>query len=243
MTKRKFGLSATALRWFALGCMLLDHLWGTIIPGNEWMTCLGRLAFPIFAFQVAEGYLHTHDFKNYSNRIMLCIILSEIPFDLMMFGTAFYPFHQNVMMTLWLGLMSIHTIDQVRKKETAAWLGCIKLIGLLLLGFITFPDYGLLGVLNVVVFYLLRDFPKARLAQLAAMIAIHGFGYGGRAFVFEIFGGTLEIPIQSFAVLSLIPIWLYQGEKGSRSKFIQYFSYAFYPLHMIVLYLIRNYLL
>ncbi len=117
MTKRKLGLSATALRWFALGCMLLDHLWGTIIPGNEWMTCLGRLAFPIFAFQVAEGYLHTHDFKSYSNRIMLCIIISEIPFDLMMFGTAFYPFHQNVMMTLWLGLMSIHTIDQVRKKR------------------------------------------------------------------------------------------------------------------------------
>lgn len=238
MTKQTFGLSAAALRWFALICMLLDHLWGTIIPGNDWMTYLGRLAFPIFAFQIAEGYLYTHDYSKYWKRIALFAILSEIPFDLMMFGTVFYPFHQNVMITLLLGLVSIHAINQVQTKQVSLWLGCLELVGLFLLGYITFPDYGLLGVLNVVIFYLLRNFPGAKLAQLAAMIAIHAFGFQGQCFIIQLLGHTLEIPIQSLAIFSLIPIWLYNGEKGCKNKYLQYISYVFYPIHMILLYLL-----
>lgn len=238
MTKQTFGLSAAALRWFALICMLLDHLWGTIIPGNDWMTYLGRLAFPIFAFQIAEGYLHTHDYSKYWKRIALFAILSEIPFDLMMFGTVFYPFHQNVMITLLLGLVSIHAINQVQTKQVSLWLGCLELVGLFLLGYITFPDYGLLGVLNVVIFYLLRNFPGAKLAQFAAMIAIHAFGFQGQCFIIQLLGHTLEIPIQSLAIFSLIPIWLYNGEKGCKNKYLQYISYVFYPIHMILLYLL-----
>ncbi len=235
MTIKKLGLDASALRWFALLCMLLDHLWGTVVPGSDWMTYLGRLAFPIFAFQAVEGYLHTHDFRKYSRRLLLLAALSEIPFDLMMFKTPFYPFHQNVIITLWLGLISIRVIDLVRSGHTKPFLGSIELLGLLLLGYVTFPDYGVLGVLNVIIFYILRNFPGAKLAQLAAMIVIHVFGFGGRVFVFDILGASLEIPMQAFAVFSLIPIWLYNGEKGSKNKFLQYFSYAFYPVHMLIL--------
>lgn len=236
MTKKTFGLSAAALRWFALFCMLLDHLWGTIVPGNDWMTYLGRLAFPIFAFQIAEGYLHTHDYSKYWKRLLLFAILSEVPFDLMIFGTPFYPFHQNVMITLLLGLVAIHVIDQVQHQLVKLWLGCMELAGLFLLGYITFPDYGLLGVLNVVIFYLLRNFPGAKLAQLAAMIAIHAFGFQGMCFVVELLGKTIEVPIQSLAIFSLIPIWLYNGEKGCNNRCLQYLSYAFYPVHMLLLY-------
>ena len=47
---QSFRLTAAQLRWIALGAMLLDHLWAMVVPGNQWMTYAGRLAFPIFAF-------------------------------------------------------------------------------------------------------------------------------------------------------------------------------------------------
>ena len=64
MNKTKFGLNATHLRILGLTLMLLDHLWATVVPGNNWMTYVGRMAFPIFAFQTAQGYIHTRDFYN-----------------------------------------------------------------------------------------------------------------------------------------------------------------------------------
>lgn len=231
----RHGLSAATLRWLALGCMLLDHLWGTVVPGNNWMNYVGRLAFPIFAFQIAEGYLHTHDFKKYSRRLGLFALISEIPFDMMLFGAPFFPFQQNVMVTLWLGLHAIHVIDLVRSRQRKPLLGAVQLAGLFLLGVVLFPDYGLLGLLNVVLFYLLRGFPGAWAAQLAGMTAIHMFGFQGLSFPVSLFGSVFYIPSQSFAILALIPIWLYNGKKGVSSPALSYFSYVFYPAHMLLL--------
>ena len=94
---QSFRLTAAQLRWIALGAMLLDHLWAMVVPGNQWMTYAGRLAFPIFAFQITEGFLHTSNFRRYALRLLAFACLSEIPFDLMYASTAFNPFHQNVM--------------------------------------------------------------------------------------------------------------------------------------------------
>ena len=59
----RFDLSAAALHILAMALMLMDHLWATLLPAQEWLTCAGRLAFPIFAFMAVEGYFHTHDLK------------------------------------------------------------------------------------------------------------------------------------------------------------------------------------
>ena len=110
--KRPFGgISAMTLRLVAITCMLLDHLWATLVPGSDWMTFLGRLAFPIFAFQIAEGFFHTADVKRYAKRLLLFALLSEIPFDLIQASTVFFPFHQNVLFTLLLGLWAISALD------------------------------------------------------------------------------------------------------------------------------------
>lgn len=45
-----------------MALMLCDHMWATVVPGGQWMTNLGRLAFPIFAFQIAEGYAQDPQF-------------------------------------------------------------------------------------------------------------------------------------------------------------------------------------
>lgn len=113
----RFDLSAAALHILAMALMLMDHLWATLLPAQEWLTCAGRLAFPIFAFMAVEGYFHTHDLKKYTLRLLLFALLSEVPFDLMYGGTWFYPVHQNVIWTLLLGILGIHLMETVRKKQ------------------------------------------------------------------------------------------------------------------------------
>jgi hypothetical protein len=106
MKKLKF-INSNTLKTLAMVLMLLDHLWATVIPGNQWMTCVGRLAFPIFAFMISEGYVHTSDFKKYAKRFLIFGLISEIPFNLMMGSRVFYPVHQNVLWTFLLGIAMI----------------------------------------------------------------------------------------------------------------------------------------
>ena len=72
----RIGLSASTLRVLAMTFMLLDHMWATIVPGNNWMTYVGRLAFPIFAFQIVEGFYHTSNRKNYTKRLLILALIS-----------------------------------------------------------------------------------------------------------------------------------------------------------------------
>ena len=218
---KKTFLNATHLRILALVLMLLDHLWATVVPGNDWMTYVGRMAFPIFAFQAAEGYFHTRDFKAYCKRLAIFAAISEIPFNLMIIGSPIFPFHQNVMLTLLLGLLACRAWDQ-RKL----W----KLALILAAGALTFPDYGALGVWTVLMFHMLRGH---KLWQLLALIAINWFGYEGQ----QLLVGSFEIPVQAFAIGAFLPIALYNGEKGSGGRLLQIGSYVFYPLHLLILWL------
>ncbi len=235
------GLTSNILRVIAVIFMLSDHIWATYMSFGNWMTYIGRLAFPIFAFQIAEGFVHTSNFKKYALRLLGFAIVTEIPFNLFYSSRFFNPFHQNVLFTLLLGLLAINVIDKAKKDKSTKnialsvlWLALICVASTL--GFV---DYGFLGMLTVVMFYVLRDFPFAWLAQLVAMVLINIVFFEGQVFPIEILGKTFEIPSQGFAVFSLIPIWLYGGKKGKSSKFMQYGFYAFYPVHMLILYLIR----
>ncbi len=59
----KFNISSFTLHVLAMALMLCDHIWATLLPAEEWLTCIGRIAYPIFAFMIAEGYRHTHDLR------------------------------------------------------------------------------------------------------------------------------------------------------------------------------------
>ena len=110
-------ISAATLHLAAMLFMLMDHLWATLLPAQDWLTCVGRLAFPVFAFMAVEGYFHTHSFKRYALRLLVLAVISEVPFDLMYGGTWFYPFHQNVIWTLLMGLLGIHIMEAVRETQ------------------------------------------------------------------------------------------------------------------------------
>ena len=88
--EKKRGIDSFTLHILAMLFMLCDHLWATLFPAQEWMTCVGRLAFPIFAFMIAEGCYYTSNVKKYMLRLFLFAIISEIPFNLIMGSSVFY---------------------------------------------------------------------------------------------------------------------------------------------------------
>ena len=234
-------LNSNTLRLVAVLLMISDHVWATTMSFGNWMTYIGRMAFPIFAFQIAEGFIHTKDFKKYALRLLAFGLVSEIPFNLFYSSRWFNPYHQNVMFTLLLGLLAIRVIDNLKKDISAKNIGK-SVLWLLLIGIggtLGFVDYGFLGVLTVVMFYLCRGYRFTPILQFIGMILINIVFFEGQVFIFEVFGKTLEIPSQGFAVFALIPIWLYNGKKGKSSKALQYGFYAFYPVHMLILYLIK----
>lgn len=233
-------INNNTLKIIAMILMLLDHLWGTIIPGNQWMTLIGRMAFPIFAFLIVEGFFHTSDLKKYMKRLFIFGLISEIPFNLIYTGSIIFPFHQNVMFTLLLGLLIINEIDKLKnnKEIKKKIIPILKIFLFLLISIIGFVDYGVTGVLTIVVFYLFRGFKLAWIGQLISLILLYIVFFEGQSVILNIFNHEYFLPLQSIGILSLIFIWLYNGEKGKNNKLIKYLFYSFYPVHMLVIYLI-----
>ena len=243
---KNFELTAAVLHMIAMTLMLMDHLWATLLPAREWLTCAGRVAFPIFAFMAVEGYFHTRSFKKYILRMLLFAVLSEIPFDLMYGGTWFYPVHQNVLWTFLLGLLGVWLMEQVRKKgKTWMYLLVCVLVVLagLVLGTFCMVDYYGVGVLTVFVFYFLHGRKWwCFLGQLAALYWLNVELLGGLMYPVQLLGMEFELCQQGLALLALIPIWLYRGRQGYHSKPFQYICYAFYPVHMLLLVAVLNFI-
>ena len=239
--KRKLTWETTSasLHILAMALMLCDHLWATVVRGNDWLNGIGRIAFPIFAFMIAEGYFHTRSVKKYALRLLVFALLSEIPFNLMAGGRLFYPVHQNVLWTFLIALVLIHWNEKARATQKR-WVRILVAVGTVLLGMLvgllTMVDYYHAGVLTVLVFYFFRKRTWwCRAAQLVLLWLINTEILGGVGRDYVIFGHTFFLARQSLAVLALIPIWLYRGEQGYHSKWFRYLCYGFYPVHLLAL--------
>ena len=225
-------LSALTLHILAMAFMFCDHLCATL-AGD------GRLAFPMFAFFLVEGFFHTHDRKKYCMRLLLLAILSELPINLMYSGLLFYPFHQNVIWTLLTGFLCIWAIDTLRKKcPVWLWIPSILLlsaVGYVLATLLMFDYYGE-GVLTVIVFYLFHGKNWWQLAgQFAGLYWINVMLLAGMQIPLQLFGHAFEISEQGLALLCLPLLWCYHGRQGAHNRKIQLACYAFYPVHMLVL--------
>ncbi len=244
--KHGFDISSATLHIIAMLFMLCDHLWATVIPGNDWLTCIGRLAFPIFAFMVVEGCFHTKSLKKYVLRLLIFAVISEIPFNMMYSSGFIFPFHQNVLWTFLIGIAAIH-INELARKKDKLWLRILTAVATVvigyLLGIIAFVDYNGAGVLTILAFYFFRGRKWwCYLGQAAALFCINFMLLSGLQYEISLFGSTVFFPQQGFALLALVPIWLYKGRQGYHSKWFQYLCYGFYPLHMLILYVIRSFI-
>lgn len=242
-TKSFPGINSFTLHIIAMVLMLIDHLWASSILSQDIFAWLGRIAYPIFAFMIVEGYFHTSSYKKYIGRMFLWALITEIPFNLMYVSSPIYPFHQNVLWTFLIGLLAIRLIESIRAKEKPILtiLGFVVVAAVsYLLGFALFVDYFGYGVLMILVFYLFRSKKWwSMVAQAVCLFYINWEMISGMSFPVEIFGREIYIVQQGFACLALIPIWMYNGKQGPHNKVIQYCFYAFYPVHMLLLYVLR----
>ena len=125
-------LSGSSLKVIAIVSMTIDHLGLYMLGGDDpasasvtyhLMRMVGRLAFPIFAFLLVEGYVHTHNIRRYIMNLLMAAIISDIPWMLL----GGYDSH-NVMFTLLLGLMAVSFIDRFWRNRIVT-LTVISLIG------------------------------------------------------------------------------------------------------------------
>lgn len=226
MSKRP--LSQEGLKFLACAIMLLDHIGATLIPWGT-LRIIGRLAFPIFCFLLAEGAHYTRNPRNYLLRLGIGAILSELPFDLALFGSWSWQ-HQSVMITLLLGAMALLAM----KRMTQPLLKILVLLLFACLADFMNTDYGGAGVLMIALFGLTRERKYGWLVQLLGMYLICRWIIPGGVVWF--IGRYVFIEI--FAILALIPIWLYSGKKSTSSRAVQWAFYLFYPVHLSILYLI-----
>ncbi len=244
--KISFETTSASLHIMAMAFMLCDHLWGTVVPGNDWLTCIGRITFPIFAFMIVEGYFHTSSLKKYMGRILLFALLSEIPFNLAMGSRLFYPIHQNVLWSFLISLALIHWNERA-KMSGKLWkrvvVGGVSIAAGALLGLLTMVDFYHAGILTALTFYFFRGKKWWNCAaQLLCLWYINVEMLSGFAYEIPLFGTTFFFVRQGLALLALIPIWLYKGRQGHHSKAFRYFCYAFYPAHLLVLGLLKLWL-
>lgn len=231
-TGYSLGLSSSLLKIIAITAMLIDHTAVVMIsPDPSVLRNIGRIAFPLFAFMIAEGARHTRDIKKYALRLLLFAFISEIPFD-MAFGSGFLDFSkQNVYFTLLAGLVSVYLIRLFKEKKLT-YLGIFTTLIIASAAMLMSTDYGFTGVIVITLFYVISDYPKSvkcigyiLITLLTVVVILPRFPYIAIA------------PTQIFAVISAVILIFYSGQKGF--KINRYFFYAFYPGHIIILALIR----
>ncbi len=126
-------LDGTALKLIALISMVFDHVGDNFFPDQVWMRAIGRIAMPIFAFCIAEGFGHTRDKTKYLLRMLLFGVISEAPFDLVTSGKLLEFTHQNIMLTFAWAILGLLCCEKV--LETMRTKGRYVLAGFVLLVF------------------------------------------------------------------------------------------------------------
>ena len=228
-------MSVFILKIIAVICMVCDHIrYITPSLNNEYTRLLGRIAFPIFAFLISEGYSHTKDIKKYIQRLWIFAIISEIPFLMFTVGCNIVDkWEINVIFTLLFGVLSILCYDKVKNKY-------LKFLYIALLaGFaqISKMDYGCLGVLLILVFYVFKD--KRKLSLLILIIGSVGEIFWQLKDHMNVRNLIYCIPYMLGYIFSAIILYFYNGKIG---KFkLKYFFYGFYPLHLVLIFFIYQF--
>jgi len=236
----KKGLSQEALKSIACLTMLIDHIGAVIVLElyrvsrdnlllelYTLMRTIGRVSFPVYCFLLVEGALHTQDPKSYRLRLIIGALLSEIPYDLAFYGHMTWE-KQNVMMTLLLGLCAMKLME---KYSDIIWKLIIAIPFALVAKYLR-TDYGSNGIMLILLFAFTRDLPHKHLWQLLGLWFVFSPGH---LMALNWING-FSVTIQEWAVLAMVPIGLYNGEKRSRSKVLQWGFYLFYPAHLLALY-------
>ncbi len=205
-------LDGFALKILAVVTMLIDHTGLIFFPDYVFLRYIGRISFPIFAFLIAEGCYHTSNIGKYFKRMLLFACITEIPFDLAFYGRI-YIGHQNVLFTFALAIAAVWIL---RKYGQIA--GFAAIIATALGADLLQTDYGAFGVMLVMIFVFTMQELRIRI------LAGTAFSVG------------MTLSYQRLCALAMIPIALYNGQRGRNMK---YLFYVIYPGHLFVFWLIE----
>lgn len=237
----RFSITGAGLKWIAIVCMLIDHIGAVIVEQvvmggvylpmlmpKQWvilyyvLRCIGRIAFPIFAFLIVEGFTHTKNRLKYLRNLCIFALVSEVPFNFAIARTMWTLQYQNVFCTLALGLIAIWAIEYIEAKclernisaKGSVWISLLPAVAIAFLAEWAHTDYGAVGVLVICIFYRYRQKKTLGATVVWAILSLYSY---------------LEV----CCLPSVLAIHLYNGERGRQSK---YFFYVFYPLHLMILY-------
>lgn len=225
-------MNRNVLKIIALISMIIDHIGLVFFPGQVVFRILGRVSFPIFAFFIAEGYFYTRNKKRYVGLLGLFCVISWFPFCIAL-DFPLYSF--NMLGEFIISILGMFLIDKIRlsddKKVMYICILAFMLFACFVLeAFVIFPT-GVLGISLPIVFYAFRNhkpiwFTSAFFILLLMSITI---------VISEPFG--LYSCRQFFSLVALIPLMCYNGNVGKVN--LKYLFYTVYPLHLIVLALIK----
>ena len=235
--KTKF-LPQEILKLIACITMLIDHFGAAIVINlpiagmvDLYYTCrvIGRIAFPIYCFLLVEGMHHTRNPYKYILRLAIGILLAELPFDLLFEGGWSWAY-QSVMVTLTLGALMLLCMQKVPNK----WVKAVLVIPFAILAELLMTDYGGWGIVLIAVFALFDRCPLQFVGVLLVSYLMPSAGI-------TVFGVYLSCELA--AIFAMLPIGLYSGTKLTHSKAIQWGFYLFYPVHLLILWLIAEFLM
>jgi len=250
------------IKLIAIMSMVIDHLGLVFFPHILWLRIIGRLAFPLFAWLIANGAYHSYNVKIYLARLFVFALLAQVPFIVVnrLINPSFWAL--NVLFTLFLGLAAIELMKKARSRSIAVSI----VIASAVLAQVLSTDYGALGVFAIVIFYLcFEDLKKMIILQiclftllsiipilifiaftgtLSPAAAITSFNLCPPTWISVCLKVSAAIPpdfvifnlIEPLGLISLCFIALYDEQEGRKMK---YFFYWFYPVHLLILYLLK----
>jgi hypothetical protein len=227
-------MSTFKLKIIAVVTMLIDHI-GAIIPeafglpptGVNFLRVIGRLAFPIFVFLIAEGFHHTKSPGKFLVRLAIFALISEIPFDLALNSRIDFFAHTNIFYTLLLGGVAI-TLHK-KMESSPLRLSPLLTLALMFLAEVLSADYGAAGVAFIFAMYVAKNNSRLRFFLMAFFCVWLNIPALLQIYPFVSLIHFLMIP----ATLLAVPLCISYNEK--RGMDVKWFFYAFYPVHLLIL--------
>lgn len=212
--------------------MLIDHVNKALIYPNlqggvmnvisDIFDIIGRIAFPIFIFLLVEGFFKTRNRWKYLGTLLLFGVISEVPFDMFTTGTFFEPNWNNIMFTLALVLVSIWIVDVLKRKMAK--------LPKILWYFVSF--------LIVIIMCFIASSLSVDYDYHAILIGYIYYIFHEKQFWTVPFN-FLSMYKEPWALLGFGLCFTYNGERGRQNKIV---NYLFYPVHLLILGVMRMYL-
>jgi len=250
-SNKRFEITGNGLKFIAMITMLVDHFaygiyrdlayingWEITIGGIDIyriMRLVGRMAFPIYCFLLVEGYFYTSNYVKYAVRLFILALISELPFDLAVNFRPSFLEYNNVIFTLLIGLLTIGAMDYIEG-------GNISFLDKLFVKRIAEAVVAIAGCSLAA--FMRTDYNAAGVAAIIALYSLHGIERENRIISFALAVIILAIGSSSSeyaALLMLVPIYFYEGNRGSNSKVLRHCFNLFYPVHLGIIALVAKF--